>query len=1180
MKGRPKAGFYKLLRGGLFALLFAFISPVAAQPVFNMMDTTVSVCKGKLYDSGGPTGIYSNNENKTFTICTGAQIKLVFNNQSGKFCLEPGIDTIRFFDGPNTTFPQIGPAYSGTTAPPTITANSGCLTVHFKSDANVAYCGWEATWTSSVIPPIPPDFQISPLPQCNDTVIFLTTTSNYRCDSIRPKYFTVTGPVNPTVKTAVGVGCVSNQTTTIRLGLAQPLSQNCTYNVKFDMYVLDNCDSAWKFTKNANFLMGGCPYTVGVTLIGNDTICNGYCTQVRAVPSATCLSYNYTWSHGLPSTAGPHSVCPSTSTTYTVTIQESGGNGASVSMTQQITVIDPQITALANDTICQSDTAFNLTATPLGGIWKGVGITDTINGTFNPDTAGAGTFYVKYKVNGLCTDSIRIVVKPMDAGNDDAACVNGPTFQVSGGIPSGGTWSGTPFITAGGQFTPSTGGVYTVTYTHPNGCSDSKKVYVDSLQVPLVADSVCKSIWFDTLKYIVSPLGGRFYGNGIVDSLNGVINPTLAGAGLHTITYKLANGCQATFNVYVKDIYVPPTWTACPYQGNFMLPPPTPPGGTWSGIGMVNSGGLYNPAAKGFGNHFDTLVYTAPNGCTDTIIMYSWNTIIYADSLYWCESSDSLRIIYANLAHFPTQGIWSGAGITLSGNYYFKPYLAGPGIHNITYLRNTCTDSIKMVVYPDNLVEDSLTFCSTHPRFRVDSTIPISTRPVWSGIGIIDTKSGLFDPNVSGNGTFNIIYRTPAGCDDTIAITVYQYQVANITGIQSIQCFKDTNINVGLVPTGGTLTGAGVNGTTWNPSLAGAGTHTIKYTFGVGYCKTEDSVTVQVYPQLTSTMSLSDDTICNGAGANITITPSGGDPNALYTYSWSHGLFGVNSHVVSPTSTTSYTVTVTDGCSDPWIDTITVVISPSYTVTFNMSAITCYGDPGFATAVVAPSGNYAYSWNTTPPQFTPMVTGLAGKSYLLHVKNNATGCTFDTLVKIPSYPVIKALFSPNPNLSCIPYDFNLVTFIDLSNGADTGYWSFNGIIMPYVKGQNPQFQFDNPGTYTITLVVSNQGGCTDSYTMTICILEPTEIFVPDIFSPNGDGQNDVLFVRGMGIKELKFILYDRWGEKLFETSDINTGWDGTFRGKPVDPAVYVYYMDALLNTEKRVIQKGDITLIR
>jgi len=98
--------------------------------------------------------------------------------------------------------------------------------------------------------------------------------------------------------------------------------------------------------------------------------------------------------------------------------------------------------------------------------------------------------------------------------------------------------------------------------------------------------------------------------------------------------------------------------------------------------------------------------------------------------------------------------------------------------------------------------------------------------------------------------------------------------------------------------------------------------------------------------------------------------------------------------------------------------------------------------------------------------------------------------------------------------------------------------------------------------------------------MQICVLEPTDIFLADIFSPNGDGQNDILFMRGKGIKEFRLLVYDRWGEKMFETTDLTLGWDGNYKGKPASQGVYVYYLDALMNTDKKIIMKGDVTLIR
>ena len=88
------------------------------------------------------------------------------------------------------------------------------------------------------------------------------------------------------------------------------------------------------------------------------------------------------------------------------------------------------------------------------------------------------------------------------------------------------------------------------------------------------------------------------------------------------------------------------------------------------------------------------------------------------------------------------------------------------------------------------------------------------------------------------------------------------------------------------------------------------------------------------------------------------------------------------------------------------------------------------------------------------------------------------------------------------------------------------------------------------------------------------------LFVPNAFSPNDDGENDVLFVRGPLIKEMVFRIYDRWGELIFESFDRATGWDGLFRGKPMDPDVYDYYLKVTCIDEVETIIKGNITLLK
>ncbi len=88
------------------------------------------------------------------------------------------------------------------------------------------------------------------------------------------------------------------------------------------------------------------------------------------------------------------------------------------------------------------------------------------------------------------------------------------------------------------------------------------------------------------------------------------------------------------------------------------------------------------------------------------------------------------------------------------------------------------------------------------------------------------------------------------------------------------------------------------------------------------------------------------------------------------------------------------------------------------------------------------------------------------------------------------------------------------------------------------------------------------------------------IFVPNAFTPNGDGKNDLLTVKGRFIKNLFFAVYDRWGEKMFETKNQSEGWDGVYKGELCDPAVYVYYLDAECINKEKYFKKGNITLIR
>ncbi len=131
---------------------------------------------------------------------------------------------------------------------------------------------------------------------------------------------------------------------------------------------------------------------------------------------------------------------------------------------------------------------------------------------------------------------------------------------------------------------------------------------------------------------------------------------------------------------------------------------------------------------------------------------------------------------------------------------------------------------------------------------------------------------------------------------------------------------------------------------------------------------------------------------------------------------------------------------------------------------------------------------------------------------------------------------------------------------------------------------NPIANPQESTTYTVTLAGTSNLTCVSSDSIYIfvydVICDEKDIYVPNIFTPNGDGNNDLLYVRGNNILELYFAIYDRWGEKVFETTDQKIGWDGIYKGMSSDPAVFVYYLTVKCPGDREFFTKGNITVMR
>ena len=637
-------------------------------------------------------------------------------------------------------------------------------------------------------------------------------------------------------------------------------------------------------------------------------------------------------------------------------------------------------------------------------------------------------------------------------------------------------------------------------------------------------------------------------------------------------------------NIYVKEIDAGNNEIICP-----LLPPVTlsgkPPGGIWSGVGITDpANGTFDPKIGNNGNNYDdTLTYTA-NGCSDVKVIRVRKTEVREDTLWFCEGDDAIALNWGNVRRTPGNGDWTGTGVTDPDNPgTFDPEAAGPGTHTLTYTANGCDANIVMIVGAIPNISNDTFVCEITSPFNLTTDVPGGR---WSGKGITDKKTGLFDPFKANPGTHRIVYTSPAGCKASLEIEVDPLENVSISGLEPFYCYTNTDFEVNTDPDGGTLSGPGITGTNFNPVDADTGTHMLTYTYGRGDCERTDTFFVKVGGPLSATATTSKDSICPGDYTTLRATASGGTIENVYTYQyfWNNGIGEGETQPVNPSVSTQYIVTVSDGCSDPVMDTIDIFVDPLFTASFETGAPKCYGDTGKATVVVNGNSDYSYVWDTEPAQYSDTVLALVSRTYSITITDDKTGCRIDSSIKIPGYENIVANFIPNPNncASILDPTFN---FIDMSQGVESGEWNFgDGNILPYTFKENPIHTYPDTGSYLVTLSVMNEGGCMDTLQVRVCVLPEVKIYVPTVFTPNNDGRNDEFKVLGEYIHNFRMQIFNRWGEMVFESRNVNNGWDGTYKGERVQAGAYVYLINYTSFSEahesKPQILKGNVIVLR
>ena len=226
-------------------------------------------------------------------------------------------------------------------------------------------------------------------------------------------------------------------------------------------------------------------------------------------------------------------------------------------------------------------------------------------------------------------------------------------------------------------------------------------------------------------------------------------------------------------------------------------------------------------------------------------------------------------------------------------------------------------------------------------------------------------------------------------------------------------------------------------------------------------------------------------------------------------------------------------------------------------------------------------GAATYLWNfgdgTTSGAQSPCHTYTASGTYTVNLDVTSQHCSTDSnsvnLITIIPGPIAKF----TPSATVIQQPQSEIDFTNQSTNALTYLWNFGGV--GNSTDINPVFNFTNYGRYTVVLNAYNALGCVDSTEIPISVLPPQNFFIPNVFTPNNDGNNDNFYIELQeGVTVIEFTIFDRWGEKVH---DGQYPWDGTYKGKPCPEGVYVYVFKLQLAANAIGIKRtGSVTLMR
>ncbi|MFA6923031.1 MAG: gliding motility-associated C-terminal domain-containing protein, partial [Bacteroidales bacterium] len=888
--------------------------------------------------------------------------------------------------------------------------------------------------------------------------------------------------------------------------------------------------------------------TINATISINTTnpaICNGNTTIISAYNGT-----QYTWETG--ATISDITVNPTTTTTYLVTginAQGCSGTGQAVVTVNNL----PNVTATGG-TICNGDNINIIANNATTYTWN----TGSNNNPYNVNPNTTTTYSVTGTDNNGCTNSTQVTVAVNALPNvtaSGATICNGNNIDITAINAITYTWNtgsnNNPY-----NVNPNQSTTYTVTGTDNNSCTNTAQAIVTVNQKPNITangTTICNGA-----NASITASGGTSY----TWSTSFTGNP-LNVAPTITTTYSVTgtdmNGCTNSTQLAVAVNALP----------NIIATGGTICNGNDINI-TANNGITYTWNTGSNDNPYNitpnqNTTYTVTgidnNSCTNTAeALVNINPLpnVTAAGGSMCENSS-----FAITASGANTYIWNdGTTInpkTVSPKQTTSYTVTGTDNNSCTNVAscNVCVMSALILnVFPSEICNGGT------------ATISATNGSSYTWNTGATTSTLTVSPTVTA--TYYVTGTNINGCTATSFVSVTVNPNPQVNVADKAVCFG-VAVTLNATGNGGTTPynynwspATGLNQTTGqtvtaNPAITTIYTVTITDNKG---CVGTNTVNVGISPQMTAIIINKQDATCSQANGNATVNASGGTPYTTgminYNCLWSNG---ATTPTINNLKAGTYTVTVTDSLECTATTTVTIGDTPPLTLTLTTTPEHCNRADGTATATANAQGgsNYTYVWNTGDT--TKTINKLTEGIYTVTVKGTCK-ITGTTTVNETSGP--QADFTYTPSILDI-FENTTALFEDLSTsgGQQIVKWQWNFYddnSISYIK--HPTHTYQEPGTYTVCLKVTDSENCTDLICKPIVVKDIFTIYIPNAFSPNGDLLNEGFIPKGYRIdpNDFKMLIFNRWGEEIYKTTNFNTPWNGRYmnKGDLVQVGVYVY----------------------